>query len=185
MQTPKGAAVKPTYQRRFGHDSLKSALSSLLAPALKTRGFAEQRILTDWQLIVGELLARYSTPKKLQFPGSERKDGVLHVEVYDSGLAMQLQHLEPQLLEKIATYFGYRAVGKLKILHRIRPAGFIPAPALKVAPPLDVTPSEKEVLTQQVAGIEDPALAEILLSLGGRVIDRAKQRKQQLTKKGN
>ena len=83
---------------------------------LGRRGFAEASIITEWATIVGDDLARSTQPEKLAFPKGERVGGVLHIRAAGGG-ATELQHLEPQILERINRHFGYRAVGKLKLVH--------------------------------------------------------------------
>lgn len=82
---------------------------------LGKRGFAEASILTEWAAIVGDDLARSSQPEKLAFPKGERVGGVLHIRASGGG-ATELQHVEPQILERINRHFGYRAVGRLKLV---------------------------------------------------------------------
>jgi hypothetical protein len=82
---------------------------------LGRRGFAEASIITEWATIVGDDLARSSQPEKLSFPKGERVGGVLHIRAAGGG-ATELQHLEPQVLERINRHFGYRAVGRLKLV---------------------------------------------------------------------
>ena len=52
-------------------------------------------------------------PLKLAFPRGERRDGTLILRVRGS-FAIELQHMAPQLLERINGYLGYGAVARLK-----------------------------------------------------------------------
>jgi hypothetical protein len=91
-------------------------LPKVTAPIFKKRGFAEAGILTDWPAIVGEHLARHTMPEKIAFARGARSAGTLHI-VTESAFAPELQHLEPQVLERINGYFGYFAVARLRIQH--------------------------------------------------------------------
>ena len=73
------------------------------------RGFSAAGVINDWPTIVGHTLARNTVPERLS------TNGILHLRV-DAPLATEIQHLEPQIIEKIATYFGYRAVTKIRII---------------------------------------------------------------------
>jgi hypothetical protein len=84
--------------------------------ALKKRGFSEFRLIEDWPQIVGEQLAAVSCPQKISFEMNKKTDGVLHVDVL-SASALEFQHLQPVIVERIATYFGYKAIGRL-VLHQ-------------------------------------------------------------------
>jgi len=121
MTTPKPSPAKaaktpgPSIQRR-GLRSLAATLPPITAPIFKTRGFAEAGILTDWPAIVGEMLGRRTAPERIAFPRNDRRGGTLHVTC-ESAFAPELQHLAPQVIERINGYFGYPAVAQIKILH--------------------------------------------------------------------
>lgn len=115
---------KPVTEKRRGGlfpSSLGRLTDMLVKPALKKRGFAEHRLLTDWPMIVGEECARFATPKKLSFPrstenGRAEEGGTLHVDVL-SAYALELQYQQPAILEKITQYFGYRAITRI-VMHQ-------------------------------------------------------------------
>ncbi len=114
-KTAKPATPGPSIQRR-GLRSLAATLPPITSPIFKTRGFAEAGILTDWPAIVGEMLGRRTAPERIAFPRGDRRGGTLHVTC-ESAFAPELQHLAPQVIERINGYFGYPAVAQLKILH--------------------------------------------------------------------
>ena len=96
-------------------------IEPLTRPLLKSKGLAGSRILTEWKQIVGESLAEHSLPEKLTFPPGKKTGGTLVISV-ESGFATQLQYMQPVLLEKLATYFGYKAVERITIAHTYVPA---------------------------------------------------------------
>ena len=89
-------------------------LSRIATPVLGKQGLGEAQLLQQWPAIVGEDLARHCWPVKLSFPRGQRRDGTLRLRVI-SALALEIQHREPVLLERINGYFGYRAVARLEI----------------------------------------------------------------------
>lgn len=141
-------------------------LDQVTKPAFSKRGFYHRKLLTDWPQIVGEVLAKASHPKKLIFPKGENTGGTLYIEVYHSGLATELTYLEPMVLEKIAMYFGYRAVGALKLIQK--PEGMVVDKKESIYEAKQ-TPSEATIAL--VAEVEDEVLREHLLSLGSRLSD--------------
>lgn len=104
------------HTQRRGIHALASMLPRVTAPIFKARGFAEAGILTDWPAIVGAHLARHTMPEKIAFARGSRSAGTLHI-VTESAFAPELQHLEPQVIERINGYFGYGAVARLFIHH--------------------------------------------------------------------
>ena len=75
-------------------------------------------------------------------------------------LAVELQHLAPQVLERVNTYLGYRAVTQLKLSRGVLPAAST-APSRRRCPP----PAPRCAPSR---GVDDDALREALEGLGGR-----------------
>ena len=105
---------------------LSSALHKVTEKIYRKRGFAAAGVLNHWPAVVGQDLARHTMPERLS------DDGTLRLRV-DGPLATELQHLEPQILERIASYFGYRAVHRLSLvqgpLEKTPPSKPVPARA--------------------------------------------------------
>ncbi len=112
--------------------AVQSCLEPLIAPAIKERGFAEARILTHWAEIVGPALAEHSRPMAIR--GAAGGVRTLQVMVHPA-FAMQLHYAHPVILERIATYVGFRAVGQVQMIQRaFGPAKETTAP--RTLPPL-------------------------------------------------
>ena len=109
-----GATGREAMRRGGGLWRLPDLLGKVLDPASRRRGLAEAGVLTDWPSIVGEALAARCQPVKLT-GGGHGHGGILHVHVAGSA-ALELQHSEPQLLERINSYFGYPAVARLRLI---------------------------------------------------------------------
>jgi hypothetical protein len=106
-------AASPTRRRHLFPQSLAQTLDPLLKPIYKQHGFTEHRILTQWTAIVGAELSAYSVPQKLAF-GRGKESGVLHVLVA-AARALEIQHLQPVILERIRTYLGTSAITAIRI----------------------------------------------------------------------
>lgn len=127
-------------------------------------GFAESAIITRWHEVVGAELARYSMPLTLKFPRGKRVGGTLHIRV-DGPIATELQHLEPILVEKINTFYGYGAVQKVAISQ-----GPINRPAAAAQhKELRVDPEAAMEVHGLVEGTRDDALKKALEDLGRSV----------------
>ncbi len=103
-------------RKSVGMLKLGSLLPDVTKSSFKKRGFAESKIISEWEQIVGIEVAKHSIPFKLSFNRESRTGGVLHIRAFGS-ISTALQHLEPLIIDRIATYFGYQAVSKIKILH--------------------------------------------------------------------
>jgi len=141
--------------------SLAVTLPKVTRRTLGRHGLAEGGLVTDWAAVVGQTIAERSLPLRLSFTGGERRDGTLHVRV-SGALALELQHLEPLVLERINGYFGYRAVGRLRI-HQ----GPVPSLPESRRPPASAPTAQAEAeIGSLLSGVEDPDLREALRGLG-------------------
>lgn len=140
-------------------------VAKLAAPVLGRRGFGEAQFILEWPAVVGQDLARDSLPVKLSFARGDRTDGTLHLRVAP-GAALEFQHLEPVIVERINSFFGYRAVARLAL--RQGPVAR-PGPARPPAPRA-LTTAENAALGRDLAGVKDPELRAALDGLGRAVL---------------
>ena len=140
---------------------LASALHKVTEKIYRKRGFASAGVVTNWPAIVGEELARHSMPERLS------RDGTLRLRV-DGPLATELKHLEPQILERIASYFGYRAANRLS---------FVQGP-LKNSPPETTVPertldsNSAKTLADTINGTRNANVKSALTRLGTAVLSQ-------------
>ena len=90
-------------------------LTDFASKLLGKQGLVEMKILTAWNSIVGDDLAKYSIPEKISFVKDNRDNGILHLVVANGSYALQIGHKTTIILEKINTFFGYKAVSQIKI----------------------------------------------------------------------
>src|SRR5579885_2629775 len=105
-KSPDQDSEKPA-PRRNGIARLSSELPALTRTVFKNsvggRGFAEAGLITEWAAIVGAEIAAMSQPAALAFPRGERKGGVLTIRC-GGAAALELQHLKPQILDRINSH---------------------------------------------------------------------------------
>jgi hypothetical protein len=151
--------------RRHQFRPLGASIDKIVKPLLGTRGFGAASVVTQWPQVVGEALARETLPERIAYPMGERSEGTLHLRVANSALALELQHLEPQLIERINGHFGYRAVARIRLIQ-----GPITRTAPQKPKPVDkISPEMAEKLERQVAQVENPELKAALKALGERI----------------
>lgn len=143
---------------------LAALLATALEPAARERGFTRTTIFTEWDRIVGPNLARRCTPLRIDFPRGRARHGTLVLGA-GAAAALELQHLAPQILERINTFFGYPAVGRLRLRHVS-----LPAPGPRPAPTPPLSPEAHERLERLVGPIDRPGLRTALLELGAAVL---------------
>jgi hypothetical protein len=160
-------APTDTERRSHGLRAVAASVAHVAGPALKKRGLAQGRLLTDWAEIVGPKLAEQSRPEKLVPAKGADGGGTLEIRV-SGPWAVELQHLAPVLIERINRYFGYEAVGRLRLVNA--PLSGSPPPARPAAAARDA--AAEAALDAALAGIEDEALREALAGLGRALLDR-------------
>jgi hypothetical protein len=142
---------------RHGMRTLGHSVTRISSPVMRRRGFAEAAILTNWDSIVGQQLADHSQPSRIVFPRGERAGGTLHLRV-SSAFAPDIQHLSPQIIERINGHFGYAAIARLE-LHQ----GWVTAPDRRQpAPETDTPPAPNPSLTEAIAKVDGEELGAAL-----------------------
>jgi hypothetical protein len=158
---------KEEARRRNAPTRLSAELPGLTRTAFRNtlggRGFAEAGLITEWAAVVGADIARMSRPLQLAFPRGERKGGVLTIAC-SGAAALELQHLKPQILDRVNTHFGYGAVRELRFKQ-----GNATRTGTRVARrPESRKPTEAETaaVTASVAPLPDGAVKDSLVRLG-------------------
>lgn len=145
--------------------SLRQCIEPVAKDAFRKRGFAESRMLMEWPNIVGKELSRITAPHSVDFPRGEQAGGTLTLHV-ESAHALEIQHREPEIVERIATYFGYRAVTRIKLVQVSRLSDPRPRP-VAIAP---LSESSRQSLETLLRGVEDAELKCALQSLGNAAL---------------
>jgi hypothetical protein len=142
--------------RRNGLTTAGATVARIARPLFRRRGFAEGAIITDWAAIVGAHLASIASPERLAFERDKRDQGTLMIRVA-SAFGPEVQHLSPQIIDKVNVHFGYPAVARLKILPGTMPDTRKKRPAKKPAAP----PPTAETLAE-LQSVADPELRTAL-----------------------
>lgn len=153
-------------KRHGGVRAVGQSVEKLTKPIFGRRGFAGAGVVTDWKAIVGEHLARHTQPDRISHDGPKRIDGTLHLRVDSASLATELVYLEPQLIERINTFFGYKAVARLRLVNGpIGRAEEKPKQSRRA-----LTGDEKSNLSKQLSVVDDPDLKAALEALGSVIL---------------
>ena len=103
--------------------SVGEFVPKLMRPTFEKFGFPAAAILTDWAAIAGPELAAFTAPERLKWPrreliseSTEKKTGATLILRVAGARALDVEHMRPQLIERINAAFGYRAVYEIKVL---------------------------------------------------------------------
>lgn len=152
--------------KRFEIRTIGASVAKLTKPIFGKRGFGQGSIVTEWPNIAGNTLASHTAPDKISYRPNERSEGVLHLRIDSSALALELQHLEPQLIERINTHFGYRAVASIRIIQGPITREIKPEKKSRSA----LSRFDKDSLDKRLEIVSDPDVKAALLALGSEIV---------------
>jgi len=145
--------------RRFptGPQALGSLIPRLTRPAFRRTSPAGAQLLADWPAIIGPALAAVTEPQRLSA-------GTLTLACAGP-VAMELQHLAPELVARINTHFGRTLVERLRFVQR---PGKLPATRPLPAPAATLPPA----VTAELATLPEGELRDALEKLARGVYRR-------------
>ena len=151
---------------------LADLIDACLGPALAAQGFAASDIIVAWPEMVGERLAKFTQPLRIEWPrgaGARDRDArpepatiVVRVE---SAFALEMQHLAPVVMERVNAHYGWRCIGRVVLKQ---------GPVKRRAPPPAPTPAltddDRRRVIEAVGNVDEDALREALERLGQAVV---------------
>jgi hypothetical protein len=171
---PKMAAAEGKEPRRYERPrggqarAIADLMPDIGRTAFRRFGFIQSSVVTRWGEIVGERHARVCSPESIRFPPGEKSEGIMEL-VVSPAHAPLIQHVIPEIMERVNRFFGYKAVARVKIRQ-----GVVKPPAAQsgtTAPPsLKPIPME---LGESLRDIGDAELRTVLESLA-RSLDQNK-----------
>jgi|TARA_Y100000814_G_scaffold60689_1_gene37636 hypothetical protein len=149
-------------QKKQKASHLASNIRKLTRKIYNKRGFPEGTIVNNWPLIVGESLASVTIPERLT------SNGTLQIRVSGPQVT-EFAHMETEILEQVATYYGYRAANKLSFIQ-----GPIKNDAniSKIERKKKLQPSITPDLLKLVNSTRNTQLKDALRSLGHKVTNK-------------
>jgi hypothetical protein len=154
---------------QHGPRVLGKAIGRITKPIFSRRGFADGAIIAEWPAIAGDLLAQHTVPEKINYPRNVKTGGTLQLRVDSGSFALEIQHFEPQLIERINTYFGYKAVGSVKTIQGPLPE----KQETSVPEPKALNAAQEIALNQELSDVDDDDIREALKKLGRLVLSRS------------
>ncbi|MCW2393173.1 DUF721 domain-containing protein [Sphingobium sp. B11D3A] len=156
-----GKAEAPPHERP--RINAPRAISDLMPDigraAFRKFGFIQSSIVTRWAEIVGKRYAELTSPDSIRFPTGKRSGGTLQLTVA-SGHAPMVQHIVPEIIERVNRFFGYEAVSRVAI----KQGQVIPREPVHRPPPTMLRPIPQE-LGEGLREVSDPELRTVLESM--------------------
>ena len=136
--------------------------------AFRRFGFVQSSVVTRWPEIVGPHHAKVCQPESIRFPPGEKSEGILQLVVLPAHAPL-IQHVIPEIMERVNRFFGYKAVARVKMRQgEVKPARADTPPKAQggLGPSLKPIPME---LGDSLRDIGDPELRTVLESLARSV----------------
>ena len=153
---------------RRSFKTIGTNVTKIVKPLISKRGFGNSEIINNWVNIVGDKLAQNIMPQKISYNSNPNLDGVLLLRVNSSSVALEIQYIEKQIINKINTYFGFRAIARIKIIQ-----GPIPTPKKKIATKnKTVANTDKMELERKLNSEKDQELRAALAALGTAIVKK-------------
>ncbi|GEB89349.1 hypothetical protein ZMO02_09860 [Zymomonas mobilis subsp. pomaceae] len=161
---------KKSFQKRScSVRSIGEILPDIGGPIFRRFGFLHSTIVSRWSYIVGEKYARFSLPESIRFSRGKTLDGTLSI-VAEGGIATQMQHINPAIIERVNRFFGYSAVAQVKFRqgrvldHKNKNKKNVPSPPTEF---LQSYLAEEDI--KLVQNVHNSDLQTSLIRLGGYV----------------
>jgi hypothetical protein len=148
--------------------ALADVLRKTLNDAFAKQGFASTELVTRWPDIVGAEIAIHCEPEKIRWPrpiGDDMPEpGTLVLRV-EGPTALEIQYQSRVILERVNRFFGWQAVGDVRLRQAPLTRREKPAPA---AP----DPEAQARVAATLSAITDEKLRDALARLGAAVKDK-------------
>jgi len=158
-----------------GFARTSSLLTQRIRKASESRGFAQSRLLTHWEEVVGDEIAKVARPVNVSY-GRQGFGAMLTILTTGSHAPMMEMQKE-KLRAKVNAVYGYNAISRIKIT-QTAPTGFAEGRAVfersvtpkKPEPTLEV----KRAAAQSAGGVKSDDLRLALERLAQNVLTKSK-----------
>jgi hypothetical protein len=151
---------------------LADFLDTCLGPSLAAQGFAASDVIVAWPEIVGERLAAFTQPTRIEWKRrragadpEERPDPATLVVRVESAFALEMQHLAPVVIERVNAHYGWRCIGRIVLKQ-----GPVRRFRAEPAPPPRISDEDRRRIGAAVEPIADDGLRGALDRLGQAVV---------------
>ena len=135
-------------------------------------GKIEFLIISKWSEIVGSFFADHTEPDKISRLTDDYNDfdepifkNFLHVRVSPAA-AVEFQHYKDTIIEKINSFFGYKAIADLRLQQNFIPEKKNVIDKTYMA---EITEDEKKLIKNEINEIQDKELEKSIVNLGASI----------------
>ncbi len=150
----------------FGPQTIEQKLEHLLKPLFqgsKKEFIFINNLVKNWPDIIGKKYADFCYPKSVSF-NKGKGGGKLTIAVYNSSVGFFLENNCEIILERIATFYGFKSISKLIIKQEPKDVKLCQASEIKLPQ------SKEKFLQEKISEISDQDLAATLQKLGREIL---------------
>ncbi|NDW00776.1 DUF721 domain-containing protein [Salipiger sp. PrR002] len=160
----------------YGFAKTSGLLNAQIRKASESRGFAQSRLLTHWEEIVGADVAAIARPVEVSY--GRKAFGATLTLLTTGANAPLLEMQKEQLRDKVNALYGYNAIARIRITQTAS-TGFAEGRvafghAQKVEKP-EPSPEIKAEAHKVAGDIHDDGLRQALERLAGNVISKSRR----------
>lgn len=120
-------------------------------------------MVKNWEEIIGKKYASFCYPKAISFAKDKKSGGKLTIAVYNSSIGFFLENNSEIIIERIAVFYGYKAIEKIIIKQDPKDLKLGKAKEIKLPQ------AQENFLQEKINAVEDQDLAETLRQLGREI----------------
>ena len=148
--------------------AIADLMPAIGATSFRKFGFIQSAIVTRWADIVGEKFGAITRPDALRFPQGQKAEGTLHLTIAGAHAPM-LQHVAPELIDRVNRFFGYRAVARVRMTQGLVVASIPVAASLPPIQPADRSHVEHAAAADGLRAVADDELRTVLERMAARL----------------
>jgi hypothetical protein len=159
-------------KRTFVPKKIGETLSRINKNYSNKFGKIEFLIISKWPEIVGSFFANHSEPDKISRLTDDYNDfdepvfkNFLHVRVSPAA-AVEFQHYKDTIIEKINSFFGYKAISDLRLQQNFIPEKKNGVDKTNIA---EITEEEEKLIKNDIDEIQDKELEKSIVNLGASI----------------
>ena len=103
------------YKKQSYFKKISTLLPKVINKKIKKRNFIEMSLIEKWKEIIGEDISKFCYPVKVNFSGTDNKNGTIFLKT-ERGKSMEIEFKNEEILEKLNQFFGYKAIDKISII---------------------------------------------------------------------
>lgn len=153
-------------KKTYGLQSIDQKITDLLKPLFqgsKKEFILINNLVKNWNELVGKKYSPFCYPKSVNFDKNS-KNAKLTIAVHNSAVGMFLESNNEIILEKIASFYGFKSITKIVIKQEPKEINIHPQE-------IKLPKQQEDFLQQRLKNIQDQELVQTLRNLGKQIFN--------------